>query len=96
VVFQQKTHATLGAENISTQCFGGIQHDGQLWPVSLNATFTHDAKGERVVVLKGRDSCEMNVKLIKTILATIDHEVVSSHVSCWGPQGRYQIEVALK
>lgn len=90
-----KVLTTLGAENVKMNCYGGIQY-GQWLPVALSATFTIEEKGARTVVLRGRDACDMNVKLIKTILTTVDHEVLSSSYSCWGSTGQYKFEIALK
>lgn len=86
----------LGADNVETQCTGGIQPDHQLWPVSLSATFMTSEKGVRTVTLRGHEACDFNVKLIKTILAQVDHEVVSAQSNCWGSEGRYSFVINLK
>ena len=90
-----KTLTTLGAENVSTNCHGGIDHD-QLWPVSVNAVYTLAAKGERTVVIEGRESCDFNVKLIKAALINFDHEVVKAQASCWDASGRYRFELIVR
>ena len=89
------TLAVLGAENIDTDCRGGIEHN-QLFPVSVEAVYTQAAKGEREVVFQGNESCDFNVKLIKAALKNFDHEVVSSKTSCWDASGRYNIRVLVR
>ncbi len=89
------TLVTLGADNVETRCHGGIDHD-QLLPVSVSATYTQVAKGEREVVFKGNESCDFNVKLIKAALKNFDHEVVSAQSSCWDAKGRYNIRVLVR
>lgn len=85
----------FGATEVSTNCTGGIQHD-QLWPVSVDASFSHEEQGGRTVLIKGKESCDFNVKMIKAVLATVEHEVVKGSDSCWDAQGQYSYEVILK
>jgi len=91
-----KILSTLGAENIVTQCQGGIQNDLQPLPISMQATYTHHVKSGKKVVLKGHDACEMNIKLIGTILSTIDHDIIDWDAACWGSQGSYKIKLELE
>lgn len=90
-----KVLTALGAENISTNCHGGLDYY-QLWPVSVKAVYTLTAKGERTVVLKGNESCDFNVSLIKNALKNFDHEVVKAQSSCWDASGRYHFEVIVR
>jgi hypothetical protein len=89
------TLEVLGAENVSVNCTGGIENNTML-PISMNGTFNLVEKGARTVVLKGRDSCDFNVKLINTLLSTIDHETVMEHINCMDAQGSYHFEINLK
>jgi hypothetical protein len=90
-----KTLTLLGADNVVVDCHGGIEN-GTLWPISMSGSFLHSEKGERTVVLKGRESCDFNVKLINTILASMPHEKVVSQNTCWDSEGSYRFEINLK
>ncbi|MES2769172.1 MAG: hypothetical protein V4596_08505 [Bdellovibrionota bacterium] len=90
-----KVLTAIGATEVSTDCSGGIDND-QLWPVSVDANFSHDLQGGKAVVLKGNESCDFNVKLIKAVLSTVDHEVVKAQDNCWDADGSFKYEVYIK
>ena len=94
----------LGAQDISTDCRGGIEYGRPQWswmPLSLDAQFTvleqNDNGSEPVtnqkVVLRGNESCEFNVKLIQKLLAQVNHTLVKKSVNCFEARGSYRFEV---
>lgn len=90
----KKVLKTMGANVLDVNCSGGIDHN-MLMPLSMDGGFILEAQGTRTVVLKGRDSCDFNVKLINTILATIPTASVKAQSNCWNSEGNYRFEVTL-
>ena len=90
-----KTLTAVGATDISVSCTGGIEHN-QFWPVSVDATFSHELQGGKSVVLKGRESCEFNVKMIQAVASAVDAEVVKAQDTCWDADGNYKYELFVK
>lgn len=92
----------LGAQDISTDCDGGIEYGQPYWlPLSLTADFsvyTQDGNGtepvtNQKVVLRGNESCEFNVKLIEKILSQVSHTLVKKSVNCFEARGSYRYEI---
>lgn len=98
---------SLGAQNVRTSCFGGIQNWGNRWdatPVSLSARFSVSTDSSRVsrVVLSsnrsGNSDCDFNVSLLGQLLKVMPNvKMVSRSSSCRGAEGRwnYTLDVAL-
>lgn len=92
-----KTLKTLGAENVETDCSGGLDAiNNQMWPVSVQASYDVTVKGERQVQFRGNESCDFNVKLIKAALQGFPHEVVKAQSNCWDAKGSYNFVLNLK
>lgn len=90
----EKTLSALGVEGVLASCTGGIDH-GQMWPVSVTASYEAVVKGETQVVLRGRESCDFNVKLIKAAVAHLGLEIAESSNSCWDASGSYRFVINL-
>lgn len=89
----QKFLAQLGARNIHTKCSGGI--DQEMPYVYLTASFEQYSSEDVVVTLRGRESCDFNVKLIDAILTKFDHKEVKKGSTCWNAEGRYRYDITL-
>jgi len=89
-----KTLIVLGAQGVTTTCTGGIDH-GQFMPVSVTATYEGVVKGQSQVTIKGRESCEFNVKLINAAVDQLGHEVASAKSNCWDASGNYKYVINL-
>jgi hypothetical protein len=89
-----KTLKALGANVVDMRCAGGIDFE-KYEPVYLSGGFVLESQGGKTVVLKGRDSCEFNVQLIKNILATVNATVAKESHNCWDSEGNYRFEITV-
>ena len=102
----QKFLRALGAQEIATDCRGGIETGTPQWswaPLNLKAQYVSAVQSEngnepvtnQKVILRGSESCEFNVKLIEKILANVDHKLIKKSSTCFDARGsfRYEVEV---
>ncbi len=77
----------LGAINVRTSCFGGIESWGMTTPVSLRATFEAPKAGQdfsrtqRVLITsrsRGNSSCFFHTKLLRKLLPSFANVLVSA------------------
>lgn len=85
---------TLGGNVLETSCSGGIDHDMFL-PLSMEGSFILEPQGGKTVVIRGREACDFNVKLIKEILSVVSVASVKASNTCWDASGNYKFEVTL-
>ena len=98
---------SLGAINVRTSCFGGIESWGMTTPVSLRATFEAPKAGqdfsrtERVLLTsqsRGNSSCFFHTKLLRKLLPEFANVKVSAQrTTCSDNNSRwnYDLKVSL-
>jgi hypothetical protein len=98
----EKVLALFGAQNAEVTCSGGIQY-GQMWPVSVTASWDAPALSGRevaeVVKLKGdtwNPSCGLNVAIVKNLVSHFANvTVVKKSDSCAFANSNYSYEFSI-
>ena len=80
----------MGYEVVSTSCNGGIEF-GRLNPhLSVSAKFVATAhNGWTRIEFKGKESCDLNVQILKTITKEFGAQNIVKKHNCDGANGRY-------
>lgn len=97
-----KALQTLGARSIKVRCSGGLP---DFESVHIKAQFTSASYADKALnqpietaswsltSLAGKESCEFNEQVAKSLLPYFTVSKMANNSSCWGAQGRYNIEV---
>ena len=80
----------MGYEVVKTSCSGGIEF-GQLNPqMTVRAQFVATAhNGWTRIEFKGKESCDLNVQILKTITKEFGAQNIVKKHNCNGADGRY-------
>jgi hypothetical protein len=87
----------LGATNIQTNCFGGIQY-GSMSPISIRAKYsTNDSRlGEVVNLTNSNGNCFFETALVEEILRDFPFtEILRERGHCFRNDSSYQFEIKL-
>jgi hypothetical protein len=87
----------LGATNIQTNCFGGIQY-GNMSPISIRAKYTTNTSrvGEVVDLTDSNGNCFFETALVEEILRDFPYtEILRERGHCFRSNSSYQFQIKL-
>lgn len=97
---QTESHLrSLKATQIRTRCSGGIQPgpDSFWMPINVYASYLPAQVSEPVTVtIRGNESCDFNVRLIKTLVRRLGYKTLQSRDSCWDSRGSYSFQIRVE